>query len=380
VIKGVIVPIVNRVGGSTPSEPAEVQAEVTDPNAAVRQPLKGAADLEKAAQMTPGWHSDGTGTWYQNTDGTYYASGFQEIDGQTYSFDENGYIQTGWVTKDSKDYYFNEDGTYDATVRRKMLALTFDDGPGQYTDTLLDCLEEYGAHATFFMLGENVGSYQEEVQRMVELGCELGNHSWDHPNLDELSVEETVAQYNQTDEALIAACGQAATVARCPYGNGNSEKFEAVGKPFFMWSLDSLDWSYKDVDLDYQSVMDGDLTDGSIILLHDIHEATVEAALKIIPDLIAQDYKLVTVSELAEAKGVTLQYASYSDFWDSSLAEGKVPGYEGNTVEDTTDTEESDDGSDDGDSYEDTSDEDSYDDSYDDSYEDDSYDDSGEDE
>jgi peptidoglycan/xylan/chitin deacetylase (PgdA/CDA1 family) len=221
------------------------------------------------------------------------------------------------------------------------------------------------------MLGEHVETYASEIQRMVELGCELGNHSWDHPNLDELSVEATADQYARTDEALIAVCGQAATVARCPYGNGNSEKFAAVGKPFFMWSLDSLDWSYRDVDMDYQSVMEGDLTDGSIILMHDIHPETVEASLQIIPDLIAQGYKLVTVSELAEAKGVDLQYASYSDFWDSSLAAGLVAGYEGNTTdEDSSDEEISeddsseDDFSDDESSDEDYSDEDYSDEEY----------------
>jgi peptidoglycan/xylan/chitin deacetylase (PgdA/CDA1 family) len=364
IIRGVIFPIVNRLGGSTTTQSEEVQAETTDPTAAVRQPLKGQADLQKATQMTPGWHEDDSGKWYQNTDGTYFVSGFQEIDGDTYSFDENGYIQTGWISVGSKDYYFDENGIYDSSVRRKMLALTYDDGPGEYTDQLLDCLEENGAHATFFMLGEHVESYASEIQRMVELGCELGNHSWDHPNLDELSVEETADQYARTDEALMEVCGQKSTVARCPYGNGNSEKFAAVGKPFFMWSLDSLDWSYRDVDMDYQAVMEGDLTDGSIILMHDIHPESVEASLQIIPDLIAQGYKLVTVSELAEAKGVDLQYASYSDFWDSSLAAGLVAGYEGNTTEDSSDSSSEEEVSDEEDSGDDSSDEDYSDDDY----------------
>jgi hypothetical protein len=159
-------------------------------------------------------------------------------------------------------------------------------------------------------------------------------------------------------------CGQKSTVARCPYGNGNSEKFAAVGKPFFMWSLDSLDWSYRDVDMDYQAVMEGDLTDGSIILMHDIHPESVEASLQIIPDLIAQGYKLVTVSELAEAKGVDLQYASYSDFWDSSLAAGLVAGYEGNTTEDSSDSSSEEEVSDEEDSGDDSSDEDYSDDDY----------------
>ena len=75
--------------------------------------------------------------------------------------------------------------------------------------------------------------------------------------------------------------------------------------------------------------MNGDLTDGTIILMHDIHEPSVKAALRLIPDLIAQGYKLVTVSEMAEAKNVTLQNACYVDFWPSTLSNGDVPGYQG---------------------------------------------------
>lgn len=331
VVRGVILPIVHSLGGSSPQERIEVQAQTAqaDPNAAIRQPLKGQGDLTKAPELTPGWHDDENGRWYQNADRTYYAGGFQEIDGVTYCFSDNGYLKTGWVSKGAKDYYFNEDGSYNPEMRRKMLALTFDDGPGEYTETLLDVLEENGARATFFMQGKNVELYPDTVKRMAEMGCEIGSHSWNHPNLYNLGLEDVAKQFSDTDNALIAACGQAATVARAPYGNWSDDIINTVGKPFFMWSLDSLDWSYKDVNLDYNEVMNGDLTDGSIILMHDIHEPSVQACQKIIPDLVAQGYKLVTVSELAAAKGVTLQNASYSDFWDSSLANGLVAGYNG---------------------------------------------------
>ncbi|MDO4307693.1 MAG: polysaccharide deacetylase family protein [Eubacteriales bacterium] len=332
VIRGVILPIVHSLGGNEPNETVEVQAQTAeaDPNAAIRQPLKGQGDLTKTSELTPGWHEDENGRWYQNADHTYYAGGFQEIDGVTYCFSDNGYVQTGWVSKGVKDYYFNEDGSYNPEKRRSMIAMTFDDGPGQYTDTLLDILEENNARATFFMLGQNVGYYQDTVKRMADMGCEIGSHSWDHPNLYNLSLEDVAKQFSDTDNALIEACGQAATVARAPYGNESEDIINTVGKPFFMWSLDSLDWSYKDVDLDYQSIMvdnSSSLSDGTIILMHDIHEASVEACKRIIPDLIAQGYKLVTVSELAEAKNVSLQYASYNNFWDSYL-EG-LPGYQG---------------------------------------------------
>lgn len=330
-VKGIILPIAGIFIKSEAGTSVQVQAvSERDPDEAARQPLKGPKDLAKTIFFTPGWHVDENGTWYQNTDGTYFVNGFKEIDGYTYCFDENGYLQTGWVTKGVKDYYFNSDGSYNPDMRRPMVALTFDDGPGEYTDSLLACLEENNAHATFFMVGSNVGSYPDTVKKMLEIGCELGSHSWSHPDLLSISLEEVSEQFTKTDNALIEACGQAATVARAPYGSSDQSVYDTVQKPFFMWSLDSLDWSYRDVQKDYDAVMGGDLTDGSIILMHDIHKESVEAALRIIPDLVEKGYKLVTVSELAEAKDVELQYARYSDFWDSSLNAGIVAGYAGN--------------------------------------------------
>ena len=347
VVRGIIIPVAHRIagGGSGSGKTVTAQAETgtqteqTDSTAAVRQPLKGQSDTSKVSTMTAGWHEDAQGKWYQNADGTYYANGFQDIDGVTYSFDANGYIQTGWVTKGVKDYYFNEDGSYDPEKKRPMLALTFDDGPGQYTSELLDCLEANNAHATFFMLGPNISSYADIPQRMLDIGCELGNHSWNHTaQLTDIPLADAIKEFQDTDNELIKACGQASTVCRVPYGAGNQDIYSGVGKPFFMWSLDTEDWKLMDADADYNAVMNGDLTDGSIILMHDIHEPSVQAALRLIPDLVAQGYKLVTVSEMAEAKGVTLQPASYADFWDSNLASGNVPGYEGNTDADMTDS------------------------------------------
>ena len=418
VIRGIILPVINRAGGGNTEKPQQVQAETdstttdsssdstdtgdtsTETNAAIRQPVKGQSDLTKAAQLTTGWHDDENGKWYQNADGTYFAGGMQEIDGSTYYFDDNGYIKTGWVEVGFDDYYFNDDGTYDPSQHKTRIAFTFDDGPGEYTDELLDCLEENNAHATFFMLGQNVGSWESTVQRMADIGCEIGSHSWDHPNLYDLSMDSVAKQFSDTDAALEKACGQKASVARAPYGNWSDDIISTVGKPFFTWSLDSLDWSYKDVNKDYDEVMNGDLTDGSIILMHDIHEPSVQAAIKMIPELVQKGYKLMTVSELAAAKGVTLQGANYSDFWDSSLQKGIVAGYSGNTTdtsgdESTDGTDTSNDGStdtsdgssddgaaDDGSSDEGSSDDESSDDgSSDDGYSDDSsYDDGSYDE
>ena len=374
VIRGIILPVINRAGGGNTEKPQQVQAETdstttdsgsdstdtgdtsTETNAAIRQPVKGQSDLTKAAQLTAGWHDDENGKWYQNADGTYFAGGMQEIDGSTYYFDDNGYIKTGWVEVGFDDYYFNDDGTYDPSQHKTRIAFTFDDGPGEYTDELLDCLEENNAHATFFMLGQNVGSWESTVQRMADIGCEIGSHSWDHPNLYDLSMDSVAKEFSDTDAALEKACGQKASVARAPYGNWSDDIISTVGKPFFTWSLDSMDWSYLDVNKDYDAVMNGDLTDGSIILMHDIHGPSVDAALRLIPDLIAQGYKLVTVSEMAAAKNVTLQPAKYAEFWQSALDAGYVPGYNGNGSSEDSSTDGTSDGSSDDSSNGDESD------------------------
>ena len=340
VIRAIIIPIACHIGGgeSSSGKTVEAQADTTqaDPNAAVRQPLKGSSDTDKVGTTTVGWHEDANGKWYQNADGTYYANGFQDIDGVTYSFDENGYMQTGWVSKGVNDYYFNDDGSYDPTQKRPMLALTFDDGPGEYTQELLDCLEENNAHATFFMLGQNVSVYPDAPKRMLEIGCEIGSHSWDHTQLTTIDLDAVAKQFSDTDNALIEACGQAASVARAPYGDGNTDIYNTVAKPFFMWSLDTEDWKLMDADADYDAVMNGDLTDGSIILMHDIHQPSVQAAIRFIPELVAKGYKLVTVSEMAEAKNVDLQYACYVDFWQSTFDRGEIPGYQGTVSTDGT--------------------------------------------
>ena len=408
VIRGIIIPIASHIGGgeSSSGKTVEAQADTTqaDPNAAVRQPLKGSSDTDKVGTTTVGWHEDANGKWYQNADGTYYANGFQDIDGVTYSFDENGYMQTGWVSKGVNDYYFNDDGSYDPTQKRPMLALTFDDGPGEYTQELLDCLEENNAHATFFMLGQNVSVYPDAPKRMLEIGCEIGSHSWDHTQLTTIDLDAVAKQFSDTDNALIEACGQAASVARAPYGDGNTDIYNTVAKPFFMWSLDTEDWRLMDADADYDAVMNGDLTDGSIILMHDIHQPSVQAAIRFIPELVAKGYKLVTVIEMAEAKNVDLQYACYVDFWQSTFDRGEIPGYQGTVstdgTSDSSDTsgdssgdgssdvsdgsgDGSGDGSDGSDVSDGSSDDGSYDDgSYDDGssgddYDDGSYDDSG---
>lgn len=298
--------IKNSSAKNANSSTVEVQA-AEDTGEAGKQPVMSASDVDKLkAAPSIGWHQDENGWWYQNRDGSYYQDGWQEVNGSTYYFNSNGYILTGWQTIDDKDCYFDEDGKYDETKQRPMIALTFDDGPGEYTEELINCLVENNAKATFFMLGQNVEAYPEIAKELSDAGMELGNHSYSHPDLVTIGADATAQQVSNTDAALKAATGFEATVMRPPGGSFNDSVKAAIDHPLIIWSIDTRDWATKSEDQTYQVVM-YNAQDGSVVLMHDIHEWSVKAAIRMIPDLIAKGFKLVTVSELAEAKGKTLQ-------------------------------------------------------------------------
>lgn len=298
--------IKNSSAKNANSSTVEVQA-AEDTGEAGKQPVMSASDVDKLkAAPSIGWHQDENGWWYQNRDGSYYQDGWQEVNGSTYYFNSNGYILTGWQTIDDKDCYFDEEGKYDETKQRPMIALTFDDGPGEYTEELINCLVENNAKATFFMLGQNVEAYPEIAKELSDAGMELGNHSYSHPDLVTIGAEAAAQQVSNTDAALKAATGFEATVMRPPGGSFNDSVKAAMDHPLIIWSIDTRDWATKSEDQTYQVVMDN-AQDGSVVLMHDIHEWSVKAAIRMIPDLIAKGFKLVTVSELAEAKGKTLQ-------------------------------------------------------------------------
>ncbi len=324
------------------------------------------SDTTEVNYAVPGWQVNDSGWWYATADHTYYASGWKIIDDQNYYFDESGMMQTGWKAIGNTGCYFNEAGEYEPDKESKMVALTFDDGPGPYTSELLDTLEQYGAKATFFQLGEQVEQYGEELlPRMVALGCQIGNHSYNHPNLKELSESEITEQFTKTDELINQySGGYTPTVARTPYGSQDETITNLIGKPCIFWSLDTLDWETKDVASNISAVMDH-VSDGEIILMHDIWSTTVESIKTIVPQLIEQGYELVTIDEIAEAKGVEMQNGvTYYDFYNAEEATaGGADESESDSTEETeTDTSEE--------TTDDTSDDDSSDDSEEEIYDD----------
>ena len=189
---------------------------------------------------------------------------------------------------------------------KKMVALTFDDGPGKYTQEIVNCLEENDARATFFVLGCNVNNYKSAVKNADKIGCEIANHSYDHTILTRLSAKQVKKQMKDTDEKIKKITGSKTTLMRCPGGGVNKTVQNAVGKPVILWSIDTLDWKTRNTDKTISAVMNH-VKDGDIVLMHDIHEPTKRAALYLIPQLKKEGYQLVTVSELAKYRGYKLK-------------------------------------------------------------------------
>lgn len=179
----------------------------------------------------------------------------------------------------------------------KCVALTFDDGPGLGTATILDTLKQYKAHGTFMVVGSRVGSYASLVQREAAEGHDIGNHTWDHADLTNMSLVDAQGEVNRTAQAVANIVGKRPFFVRPPYGSYNQAVVNAVGEPFILWSVDPDDWKDRDADIVYQRVMSA-VKPGAIVLSHDLYPTTAAAYQRIIPDLIRQGYTLVTVSDL----------------------------------------------------------------------------------
>ena len=194
------------------------------------------------------------------------------------------------------------------------IALTFDDGPSSFTDRLLDCLEENNAKATFFMVGTEIASFPDEVKRMKKLGCELGNHTYDHKDLATLSSDEISSEIARVDEQLVNLTGEGASVVRPPFGCKNETLEKQTGMFWIFWDVDTLDWKSKNVQ-SVENIVQREVKDGSIILMHDIFSTSVDAAEILIPQLIEEGYQLVTVHELASLHQTELSTGvTYGEF------------------------------------------------------------------
>lgn len=180
----------------------------------------------------------------------------------------------------------------------KKVALTFDDGPHpENTPAILQLLHDYNMKGTFFMLGSRIEYYPEIVKTIREQGHEIGNHTWNHKQLPSLSEANMKEEITSVDTLLESVIGEKASVFRPPYGATNDLVESVAGAPTVLWTIDTLDWKSHDPKAILASV-ENNLHPNAIILMHDIHTATVEGVELVLTYLQEQGYTSVPVSEV----------------------------------------------------------------------------------
>lgn len=189
----------------------------------------------------------------------------------------------------------------------KVIALTFDDGPNTTTTKeVLEVLKKHGVVGTFFLIGDNINDESAKVVKYAyDLGCEINNHSKSHSYMDVMTAEEIKAEYEYVDERVYEITGEHTKFFRPPYIAVSDAMWENIDVPFIS-GIGCNDWEEKVTAERRKAVILKKAEDGSIILLHDAegNSQTVEALDAMIPELKAQGFKFVTLSELFEEKGI----------------------------------------------------------------------------
>ena len=207
-------------------------------------------------------------------------------------------IQSSYLTEKDAELYKKAQ----AEKNKKVVALTFDDGPdGNTTPQTLDILAKYKIKATFFVQGKNIAGNESILKRMQSEGHEVGNHSWNHPVLTKLSLEDAKKQLTDTEDAITKVLGKSSKLMRPPYGAISDDIRNSLDLSFIMWDVDSLDWKSKN-EAAILTEIQRQVSNGSIILMHDIHQTSVNSLPKVIEYLQGQGYSFVTVSDLLNTR------------------------------------------------------------------------------
>ena len=281
------------------------------------------------------WKAVSGSKYYFGKSGKAYV-GKRKVGKATYYFSVNGKRKTGWRTINGKKYYFSPKNGKMVTVKKtishylcyfsekgvllrkidknkKMVALTYDDGPSIYTPRILKTLKENNSVATFFVVGNRVPMYSDTVKKAYDMGCEIGNHTYEHKSLPNLSETEVKRQISKTNKEVKKAIGEKPVIMRPTGGATNTNIKKWVGMPSIIWSVDTLDWKTRNADSTRRAVLNR-VKDGDIVLMHDLYSATATASETIIPELVRRGYQLVTVSELAECRGGMKETGAYYSF------------------------------------------------------------------
>lgn len=208
---------------------------------------------------------------------------------------------------------------YDVIINRKinngkkLIALTFDDGPNYNTSKIIDVLNKYDIKATFFVLGNRAINNKDILRKMVDSGMEIGNHTYNHLLLTKYDEDKIRSEIEDTSDVIYSATNKRPNLLRPSYGSVNNKIKKVANMPIIIWDIDTLDWKYHNSKRITSRVVNK-VRDGDIILMHDIYSASLNALGNIIPILKNNGYEFVTIDELFYYKGI-------------SLENGKVYGY-----------------------------------------------------
>ena len=208
---------------------------------------------------------------------------------------------------------------YDVVINRKidkskkMIALTFDDGPNYNTSKVIDVLNKYDIKANFFVVGSRAINNKDILKKMADSGMEIGNHTYNHLLLTKYDENKIRSEIEDTSEVIYSATKKRPKLLRPSYGSVNNKIKKVANMPIIIWDIDTLDWKYHNSKRITSRVVNK-VRDGDIILMHDIYSASLNALSNIIPILQDNGYEFVTIDELFYYKGI-------------SLENGKVYGY-----------------------------------------------------
>jgi peptidoglycan/xylan/chitin deacetylase (PgdA/CDA1 family) len=195
----------------------------------------------------------------------------------------------------------------------KCVALTFDDGPGPYTDRLLQILKDTDAKATFFLIGNKVAADPAGAKRIADAGMEIGNHTWEHPNMATIAAEDIAAQFSRANDAIAAATGRTPTLYR-PAGGLSTDAVRQIagrlGLAEILWDVIPFDWANDSNTAATRYLLMTQIKPGSVVLFHDTYSSTVDLVYQFIPVLKANGYRMVTVSELLGPRAPGSSYGS----------------------------------------------------------------------
>lgn len=231
-----------------------------------------------------------------------------EIDENNESVDNNEENNAGETESEEKPgsddikIHYSGDGT------RKLVALTFDDGPEpEFTPQILDILDEYNIKATFFVLGQNAAKYTDTLKDIYNRGHQVGNHSWSHKYLPKISKSSKESEILKTEKLLTDVLGEYTPIFRPPYGAVKAQDkqlINSLGYKIVNWSVDTKDWAGTSGE-QIMGYVEKQLKPGGIILMHNNGNIkTTKTTVDILPTMIdwieERGYEFVTVTELLD--------------------------------------------------------------------------------